>query len=313
MPITPGPHVSETAPRERRSLFPNYNAGAGERCPTSSLEPVMAGVPPGPDPRLERPIRRDPLAVPVSRCFLHQLLARAFEYPSPATWAWLTHSDTRTVLEAAGRILEDDADAPLRRAVAEAASTLEPRLFEGFHDDYVAAIGHAARGSSPINEIEYGEPRADPLLQPHRLADLAAFYRAFGLEPAPDGGERQDHLAVELEFMAVLTGQEAHAVEHRLADDVLAANLDAQRIFLREHLGRWSPTFARRLVAMVGDGVLRTVARLLLAFVESECRRAGVAAGSDDVTLRPADEGAMLCESCGIHQTLPGGAPPPET
>lgn len=313
MPITPGPHVSETAPQERRSLFPNYNAGAGERCPTSSLEPVMAGVPPGPDPRLERPIRRDPLTVPVSRCFLHQLLARAFEYPSPATWAWLTHSDTRTALGAAGRILEDDADAPLRRAVAEAASTLEPRLFEGFHDDYVAAIGHAARGSSPINEIEYGEPRADPLLQPHRLADLAAFYRAFGLEPAPDGGERQDHLAVELEFMAVLTGQEAHAVEHRLADDVLAANLDAQRIFLREHLGRWSPTFARRLVAMVGDGVLRTVARLLLAFVESECRRAGVAAGSDDVTLRPADEGAMLCESCGIHQTLPGGAPPPET
>lgn len=313
MPITPGPHVSETAPRERRSLFPNYNAGAGERRPTSSLEPVLADVPPGPDPRLERPIRRDPLAVPVSRCFLHQLLARAFEYPSPATWAWLTHSDTRTALGAAGRILEDDADAPLRRAVAEAASTLEPRLFEGFHDDYVAAIGHAARGSSPINEIEYGEPRADPLLQPHRLADLAAFYRAFGLEPAPDGGERQDHLAVELEFMAVLTGQEAHAVEHRLADDVLAANLDAQRIFLREHLGRWSPTFARRLVAMVGDGVLRTVARLLLAFVESECRRAGVAAGSDDVTLRPADEGAMLCESCGIHQTLPGGAPPPET
>lgn len=313
MPITPGPHISETAPRERRSLFPNYNAEAGEPHPTSRIEPGPAGDPHGPGPRLARPIRRDSLPALASRCFLHQLLARAFEYPSTATWAWLTHPDTRVALEAAGRTLEEDADAPLRRAVAEAASILEPGRYEGFHDDYVAAIGHAARGSSPINEIEYGEPRADPLLQPHRLADLAAFYRAFGLEPAPDGGERQDHLAVELEFMAVLTGQEAHAVEQRLADEVLAANQDAQRIFLREHLGRWSPTFARRLVAMVGDGVLRAAARLLLAFVESECRRAGVALGSDDVTLRPADEGAMLCESCGIHQTLPGGSPPPET
>ena len=62
-----------------------------------------------------------------------------------------------------------------------------------------------------MNEIEYGDAQADPLFQPHRLADLAAFYRAFGLELAADAAERQDHLCIELEFMSVLAAKEGYA------------------------------------------------------------------------------------------------------
>ena len=71
-----------------------------------------------------------------------------------------------------------------------------------------------------------------------RLADLAAFYHAFGLEVAEDAGERHDHLCLELEFMCVLAAKEAYAHEHQLDAEQLAQCRDAQKTFLREHLGR---------------------------------------------------------------------------
>jgi TorA maturation chaperone TorD len=122
-------------------------------------------------------------------------------------------------------------------------NALQPAAFESFLNAYLAAFGHAARGSCPLNEIEYGDIKADPLFQPHRLADLAAFYRAFGLEVAEDAGERQDHICLELEFMCVLAAKEAYAHEHQLDSDQLAQCRDAQKKFLREHLGRWTPAF----------------------------------------------------------------------
>ena len=50
--------------------------------------------------------------------------------------------------------------------------------YDAFLTAYLAAFGHAARGRCPLNEIEYGDIKADPLFQPHRLADLAAFYES---------------------------------------------------------------------------------------------------------------------------------------
>ena len=139
----------------------------------------------------------------------------------------------------------------VRQGLDKTAAALTAQLrrdnFELFQAACVTAFGHAARGDCPLNEIEYGDLKADPLFQPHRLADLAAFYRAFGLEVANGAAERPDHIGMELEFMSVLAAKEAYAYEHQLDDDQCALCRDAQKKFLREHLGRWSPGFARRL------------------------------------------------------------------
>jgi DMSO reductase family type II enzyme chaperone len=242
----------------------------------------------------------------VARSFLYQLLARTFDDPTTEVWEWLTSTNTCVAFQSAVRTVAGAAP-----HLSNSASTVEARLkkdgFEPFQIAYVVAFGHAARGDCPLNEIEYGDLNADPLFQPHRLADLAAFYRAFGLQVADDAAERPDHIGLELEFMAVLAAREAYALEQQFDNDLLLVCRDAQKKFLREHLGRWSPAFARRLERKASDETLGALARFLADFVGAECARFGVRPGSEDLLLRPVDEAAeTLCGSCGIHNLPPG-------
>ena len=235
----------------------------------------------------------------LSRAFIYRWLAKAYEYPDPDGWQWLCQSTSTLAVQSA---MFD-----VHQPATDLLSCLRPCEFEPFTSDYIAAFGHAARGPCPLNEIEYGELKADPLMQPHRLADLAAFYRAFGMEPAPDAHERMDHICFELEFMAVLAAKEAYALEHQHNAEQLEACRQAQKDFLREHLGRWTPAFARRLAASAGASPLGALARFTHAFIEDECRRFQVTAGSEDLLLRPVDERSeSLCDSCGITSLPPG-------
>jgi DMSO reductase family type II enzyme chaperone len=273
----------------------------------------------------------------VARSFIHRFLAKAYEDPTPDGWAWLCAPGTQKSLESAWDIArvrsagfqpavsptssrqaaeasdaEENSDGTRignpRYSRLEVCATFAPAAFDSFHDAYIATFGHAARGGCPLNEIEYGDIKADPLFQPHRLADLAAFYRAFGLEVAEDAGERHDHICLELEFMCVLAAKEAWALEHQLDADQLAQCRDAQKKFLREHLGRWTPAFTRRLAAATNEPTLQALAEFTRAFIESECARFGVKPGSEELALRPVDETAdRMCDSCGL-QNLPPGA-----
>lgn len=244
----------------------------------------------------------------IARSFLHRFLAQAYEDPTPEGWCWLTGVDTLATMRAAAAALMSPG---LDAAGKQLAEALKPDAFESFLAAHLACFGHAARGSCPLNEIEYGEIKADGLYQPHRLADLAAFYRAFGLDVADDATERQDHICLELEFLCVLAAKEAYALEHQLDAGELALCLDAEKKFLREHLGRWTPGFARRLARVAEGTPLAAVAQFTLAFIQSECARFHVPAGNDDLLLRPVDEAAeSLCESCTLAQLPPGAERP---
>ena len=279
----------------RRSIFGNY----------ASHHPEPQGD--GATPR--RPDRVEVAPSPthdsaLARAFVYRTLAQAFEYPSLESWRSLTSPESICAFEAAIAALQNPG---VELATAELRDQLPGCDGDLYHDAYVAVFGHAARGSVPMNEIEFGEPKADALFQPHRLADLAAFYRAFGLNMADDAGERQDHLCVELEFMSVLAAKEAYALDGQVGGEALLACRESQRDFLREHLGRWAPAFARMLMTRAGPGLLSAFAMLLRTFVEGECARLGVVAGSDHLVVRQADEDAeRLCEGCGLQKGPPG-------
>ena len=287
----------------KRSVFGNYRAfgsTASDLIPRGEND-AHAGENPGASATLQASVD-----TAVARSFLHRLLALAFADPTPEAWHWLIDAPTLASLRAAGRLQ----GTPLGECAEALIATLVPGAFEPFLNASLAVFGHAARGSCPLNEIEYGDIKADPLFQPHRLADVAAFYRAFGLEVAEDAGERHDHLCLELEFMCVLAAKEACALEHQHDADELALCRDAQKKFLREHLGRWTPAFARRLAAASSNPTLGALAEFTRVFVEGECARFGVNPGSGDLLLRPVDEAAdRMCDSCGLA-TLPPGAGP---
>lgn len=302
----------------RRSVFGNYRAddteqlerGSVSRSPLESSDALRVTDPRSNAERENSNTLQFSINSAIARSFVYRFLAQAYEDPTPEGWRWLTDADTLTSLRIAVAALS----APgLAAGGGRLAESLTLGTFESFLDAQLVCFGHAARGSCPLNEIEYGDIKADGLFQPHRLADLAAFYRAFGLDVADDATERQDHLCLELEFMTVLAAKEAYALEHQLDASELALCRDAEKKFLREHLGRWTPGFARRLARMADGTPLAGLADFTRAFIESECARFQVPAGSEDLLLRPVDEAAeSLCASCSLAHLPPGAATPAE-
>ena len=314
-------HVWGTPAHPRkRSVYSNYPAQAA--APAANAPEPAPTTPTSPTSLLDR-APESAVAIALARSFCYRFLAQAFAEPTETGWCWLGEAQTQASLRAGWELLHPSAATVSNADRQETLRTGSPKghnlsrwpafpptAFAAYGAAYVAAFGHAARGRCPLNEIEYGDLKADPLLQPHRLADLAAFYRAFGLDVSDDAGERHDHLGLELEFMTVLAAKEAYALAQGLSRADLETCRAAQKQFLREHLGRWAPAFTRRLEAVTNHATLNALAEFMRAFVASECARHGVSSGSDDLLLRPVDEAAeSWCASCSLVPSFPGAEP----
>jgi TorA maturation chaperone TorD len=68
--------------------------------------------------------------------------------------------------------------------------------------------------------------------------DVLKMYRSVGLDRSKDFREPEDHVAIELQFMAILASKTVSASQ---AGDVREVRriIDLQESFLRSHLGRW--------------------------------------------------------------------------
>ena len=284
----------------RRSVFGNYKAEKEiELANPGAMEGRVA-------PGLDAMTLQSSIDTALARTFIYRLLAKAYEDPELEGWEWLSSAPTKSALESAVQALAPCSPPRLACAAAELANRFVSEGFDDFLNAYVTCFGHTVRGDCPMNEIEYGDIKADPLFQPHRLADLGAFYTAFGLEMTPGAVERQDHISIECEFMSVLAAKEAYALEHQL-DVEGAVCREAQKKFLREHLGRWTPAFTRRLARMANDTALGALADFTREFITGDCARFQIAPGSEDLLLRPIDAASeSLCATCGITNLPPG-------
>ncbi|MBM4120443.1 MAG: molecular chaperone TorD family protein [Nitrospira sp.] len=103
--------------------------------------------------------------------------------------------------------------------------------------------------------------------QAHTMGDIAGFYKAFGLELSRDIHERLDHLSVELEFMHFLAYKESYARCHDGAEKTQIV-VDAQKKFVKDHIGRWVPLFARMLVKKADGGFFRHLAEFIADYIE---------------------------------------------
>jgi len=111
--------------------------------------------------------------------------------------------------------------------------------------------------------------------QAHVMGDIAGFYKAFGVELSRDIHERLDHLSVELEFMHFLSYKESYARCHDGADKIQIVE-DAQKKFVKEHIGRWVPMFSRMLLKKADAGFFRMMAEFSSEWMDFDVAYLGV-------------------------------------
>jgi len=96
----------------------------------------------------------------------------------------------------------------------------------------------------PVNEASYVRRDKGAI-----LGDICGFYRAFGFRPSSDQGDRPDHLACELEFVAMLLVMLAQA-HYRQEPKSVAVTRQAMESFTADHLDAWLALFCEHLAAV---------------------------------------------------------------
>ncbi len=162
--------------------------------------------------------------------------------------------------------------------------------------DYEFCFGYTASGPVPLYELEYGEEES--LRQPRQLADIASFYRAFGLQLNNKKHERVDHVSTECEFIQYLLFKEAYALIQNQEENVLTCQAASGR-FLSEHLGRWFPAFSSKLARCAQEGLMKHLADFAFTFVVQDCQALGISLGPFNLPIRPPQEKEEIsCMGC---------------
>lgn len=136
--------------------------------------------------------------------------------------------------------------------------------------DYVRCfIGSGMDAFSAAYPFEsvYTSPKR--LMMQEARDEVLAVYRSEGLDKLPSWKESEDHIALELEFMAVLGDRIVTAAE--AADEAgVERLLSTQRNFLEDHLASWAPLMTADLRRFAQCGLYQGLASLTDGFLQVE-------------------------------------------
>ncbi|MBI4230167.1 MAG: molecular chaperone TorD family protein, partial [Planctomycetes bacterium] len=194
------------------------------------------------------------------RAAIYAALVEALAYPTPGWRGRVARraSQVRSLLGAVGEVPEGFREAA--RILEEIALRLRRTSLQRAVFEHGVIFGHSVAGPCTPYEAEYGA-RSEASFA-HKIADVAAFYRAFGVVLSPAAAERPDHLAVECEFLHFLACKESRARERGTPEQVETCRR-AQREFVRSHLACWAGGFAKRFEQAAEGGALAGLGRAL--------------------------------------------------
>jgi DMSO reductase family type II enzyme chaperone len=145
--------------------------------------------------------------------------------------------------------------------------------------------------------------------KPFELADIAGFYQAFGfaVSDGPEQREPVDHMAVELEFMAILAFKEQHAEANR-REDHLAIVREARKKFFDEHLAQWGFVYCSRIRDLACEEYYKRLGVLLERIMTMECARHGLDAAKYEKKMGGDFSRGVKDEefACGQHYAAEG-------
>ena len=208
-------------------------------------------------PTITRP---ESLAAP-ARSALYALLARTLAYPTADRLAQVRAQVAPLLREI------EFGPASLRHGVAQLLARLDTATPQEWERAYIDLFTLTVSPDSPTWETAYSA--SDVIQQSQRMADIAGFYRAHGLQLGGAARERPDHIATELEFLSFMARKEAVAIE-ALGPEQVDEWRRTQVHFLADHLGCWGPALGRRIQRLAQGSVYAPVGALLTAWLEAE-------------------------------------------
>lgn len=221
-------------------------------------------------------VRRLNLACDVARRDLYSFISAAALPPSDRAFELIRDAQFRNAFCGAVNLMRVSPSfhPPSLGPVEIHPSEFSPEDLARSADDsigqtYEVLFGIGISKDYPPYEVEYCS-NPDTTYRSQQLADVAGFYRAFGLDRAEDAHDRADHLASEAEFMAILITRTIYARTQGLDSGHIEVCLDAQRQFFKDHLGWWLAPFGIALEKRAGRGFYAEFANLLRAFVAAE-------------------------------------------
>ncbi len=199
----------------------------------------------------------------IARAHVYSFLAKAFGYPSQQ----VVHELEGALPSISLGMSEIDQNAALLQAVNKLQQAFERYEWQQLQREYSQLF--TGREQCKLNEVDYEKASAT---MPQRLADISAFYLAFGLQVAPGTGERLDFIGTEADFLHALLLKRYHAEQQGLAEQAdICAKAESQ--FLKEHVLWWMPRLAQKLIEH--KGFYGALGALLLAFLQEEQAHCG--------------------------------------
>ncbi|HSJ54178.1 MAG TPA: molecular chaperone TorD family protein, partial [Anaerolineae bacterium] len=191
-----------------------------------------------------------------SRAAAYSFLSRAYRQEASAAFL-------QGLVEELANTTEEDAESEghrlLRHYVRGIAQADLDNVETELGAEYAALFLNAS--PKPVHPFESVYTSSDRLLMQQARDEVLAEYRQEGLARIGDFKEPEDHIAIELEFMAHLCQKTAEALG---AGDTGAAAgyLQKQQRFLEKHLLVWVPAFCRDLAARATSDFYRGIGRL---------------------------------------------------
>jgi TorA maturation chaperone TorD len=216
------------------------------------------------------------------RSRMYELLAKSFLYPTDLIFRYIRSDEYGECLFRYGSLHETDGTPRMQELISSSRSEVLKR--EDMESEYNRLFAHLGSAKCPPYESEYG---FDNIFQKtHAMADIAGFYRAYGLEVADTDTERVDFIATELEFMSYLLMSETYARANGIRQQVDVA-IDTQKKFLRDHLGRWMGVFSTILIDSTKNPFYHSLGNAVQEFVEREITLLGVTPERVSVPKKP--------------------------
>lgn len=220
--------------------------------------------------------RMEDIALSQDRARVYRALAQLFRRPDAQSLQEACERNVPELCEALERLTSAASPAEAAELLGEAQALRDLLLDRGVEQlrrSHHSAFDESSGTRCAPTEMDQlgGVPQLE-LTRTFEMADVAGFYRAFGVGVS-EGGERVDHIVTELEFMNLLAVKESIALEEEGVGEHSEICRHASRVFLRDHLARWAPRLGESLAASESDPVYRSAGRLLESFVAFDVRR----------------------------------------